>query len=66
MASLLFGSEVTKEKVIGETLSRITPGNDINDHEFIRTLSRDIQNEKYSPPIEYSAFINEPLSELSG
>ncbi|MBI5788071.1 MAG: DEAD/DEAH box helicase [Candidatus Schekmanbacteria bacterium] len=62
VASKLFGADVKPEHVIGETLRRVTPDKDINSPEFIAQLSNRLQFPDYKPALDYSSFINDPLS----
>lgn len=62
VASQLFGSPVKAEHIIGETLQRITPVQDLNESEYIEKLKKRVQDENYVPTKEYEKFINDPLS----
>jgi len=58
-ASLLFGSTVPPENVIGETLRRITADEDIETDEFISRLRERLEN---SSPTDFHRFTHDPLS----
>lgn len=62
VASTLFGSEVRPEDVVGETLRRITPERDLEDPSFVAELTRRIHDPGNSPPEDFSAFVQDPLS----
>lgn len=62
VASQIFGAEVKPQSVIGETLRRATPDQDLNDPEFRRALRDRIADSEYKPPLEFEAFVNDPLS----
>lgn len=61
VATDLFGSEVTPESVIGETLRRTTPHGDTADAGFRAALSARVKS-KATPPESYDAFLADPLS----
>ncbi|RJQ26589.1 DEAD/DEAH box helicase [Candidatus Parcubacteria bacterium] len=62
IATLLFGSRVKPENVIGETLRRATPSKDFTDHNLIEELKASILSMGNGLPIDYDSFINNPLS----
>ncbi len=63
VASLIFGSQVQPEHVIGETLRRATPENNLADPEFVRRLGARLENyDSAPPPASYPEFIADPLS----
>ncbi len=62
VASQLFGTQVTHEHVIGETLRRVTLTKDFNDPAFIEELTDRITNPERQPPTDYKEFIEDPLS----
>ncbi len=59
VASKLFGSPVKPEHVIGETLRRITPEEDIESEEFKNLLKQVIESD--TPyPVSFNEFITDP------
>ena len=62
VASRLFGSPVSPEHVIGETLRRATPLRRTDDAVFVENLNKRVSETNQSPPTEFSSFINDPLS----
>jgi len=62
IASMIFGSPVKAEHVIGETLKRITPECDMHDKNFVSRLKERISNLALKPPITYAEFVNDSLS----
>ena len=58
-ASLLFGSIVPPENVIGETLRRITDDVDIKTREFIDRLRERLEG---NSPTDFQRFTHDPLS----
>ncbi len=60
VATMLFGSPVPPENVIGETLQRATPERNDADLEYQSELADSIQN--LSIPDSYDAFIKHPLA----
>jgi len=62
MASLLFGAEVKPERIIGETLVRITRDMLITDTGFISSLKKKVSNTEYNRSTEFADFINDPLA----
>jgi ATP-dependent helicase YprA (DUF1998 family) len=58
-ASLLFGSVVPPENVIGESLRRITAETDIETLEFIDSLRTRLSK---NPPEDFNSFANDPLA----
>ena len=61
VASKLFGADVQTEHIIGETLTRSTPGKDAGDGAFLAALRTRLSNES-PPPVEYTSFVEDPLS----
>lgn len=61
VASLLFGSPVDPANVIGETLRRTTPPEDLGDPDFVAQL-RDRVLGGGPAPADYASFIADPLS----
>jgi len=61
VASRLFGADVRPENVIGETLRRATPDEDLTDPPFISELTARVREDR-RPPREYDAFVADPLS----
>jgi ATP-dependent helicase YprA (DUF1998 family)/very-short-patch-repair endonuclease len=62
VASTLFGSEVKREHVIGESLRRSTQVFEITDPGFISALKARVGDARRTPPVEYEQFIQDPLS----
>jgi len=62
VASLLFGSPVKPENVIGETLKRITPDRDLSDPQFAAGLRDRISDAGNHPSSDFDEFRNDPLS----
>jgi ATP-dependent helicase YprA (DUF1998 family)/very-short-patch-repair endonuclease len=62
VASLFFGSDVSPESIIGETLQRTTPGRDITDAKFVDELRSRVADADRQPPDEFDAFRADPLS----
>jgi hypothetical protein len=58
----LFGSPVTPENVIGETLRRVTPEKEMTDPTFVEALRQRLTDTDAHPPKDYQGFINDPLS----
>ncbi len=61
VASRLFGADVSPENVIGETLRRATPDEDLADPAFISKLTARVRDDN-QPPKDYDAFVADPLS----
>ena len=62
VATLLFGDEVQPEHVVGETLRRISPERDVDDHSYIDDLRKRLTEPGRRPPTKYDEFISDPLS----
>ena len=62
VASRLFGAEVRPDNVIGETLRRATPDEDLDAPSFISELTDRIRDEGRRPPTDYEGFVADPLS----
>lgn len=62
VASLIFGTEVGAENVVGETLRRATREQDLSDPGFVKSLTQRISDSAYTPSTTYSEFISNPLS----
>ena len=62
VATRLFGAEVRPENVIGETLRRATPDEDLEDPSFVPELTTRLQHEGRKPPTDYGEFVRDPLS----
>lgn len=63
VATQLFGTEVKKKNVIGETLRRSTPLRELNDGVFIEDLKKSVQRTIEVDYSEKSAeFVQEPIS----
>jgi Lhr-like helicase len=61
ISTLLFGSEVKKECIIGETLKRTTEDRDINAPDFIHDLCLFVKNSHQNISADYDEFIRNPL-----
>lgn len=62
VASQLFGTVVQPEHVIGETLKRLTPNQDLHDPRFLEQLTQRIADPSRQPPPDFASFITDPLS----
>lgn len=62
VASLLFGSTVKPECVIGETLQRVTAEADISNKSYVDKLKQRIENGVAAEEATFSGFINDSLS----
>ncbi len=62
MASLIFGSEVKPDHVIGEFLIRTTAARDITVPDFVELLRRRISDPAVKPPEKFADFVADPLS----
>jgi len=62
VASNLFGAPVLPPNVIGETLRRATTERDLNDPAYVAELTARVADSDRHPPVEYEAFIHDPLS----
>lgn len=62
VSSRIFGVNIKPEYVIGETLKRQTPSEDITSNDFIRKLIESLTNSSISTSSEYSQFIQDPLA----
>lgn len=61
VATKLFGAEVRPEDVIGETLRRLTPPDDLSDPDFVGRLRARVLADG-PPPTDFAAFVSDPLS----
>ena len=62
VATRLFGAEVRPENVIGETLRRATPDEDLEDPSFNSELTARVRDGERRPPADYDGFVRDPLS----
>ncbi len=64
IASLIFGSNVSPDCVIGETLRRITPNRDLSDSNFITSLKQSIMADADDSAVftGFQDFVENPLS----
>jgi ATP-dependent helicase YprA (DUF1998 family) len=62
VATRLFGAEVRPDNVIGETLRRATPNQNLQDPTFVTELTNRIRDEGRKPPMDYEGFVSDPLS----
>lgn len=62
VASEFFGTTVASDRIISETLRRLTIPQDMNDDEFIARLTKRVVNIEQALPNDYEAFIADPLS----
>ncbi len=58
----LFGTDVTPENVIGETLRRATPDRNFTEQQEIKELTRRVAIPNRQPPQRYEEFVQDPLS----
>jgi hypothetical protein len=61
-AAMIFGDDVQPQHVVGESLKRATPIENVQDSAFIHRLVKRIQDTAYKIPGSYSGFISDPLS----
>ncbi len=62
VASVIFGSTVKPENVIGETLKRTTAPGNVFSPAFLDALRRRVSNLAKTPPVTYKEFVEDPLS----
>ncbi|MBI5446628.1 MAG: DEAD/DEAH box helicase [Deltaproteobacteria bacterium] len=62
VAGKLFGAEVSPQRVIGETLRRATPAEDLTAPEFLARLRTRVADPGKKSPAGYSSFVEDPLS----
>lgn len=62
VALRLFGVAVPPERVIGETLRRITPEREIEHTDFLSEMKSAFTKDPWSPPLAYEEFIKHPFS----
>lgn len=62
VATRLFGAAVSPENIIGETLTRATPEESLEDPHFVEALTDRIRDEGRKPPKDYEGFTHDPLS----
>jgi len=62
VATSLFGAQVRPERVIGETLRRATPEQDLSDPTFVQALAERVRDPEREPPKDFDEFVNDPLS----
>lgn len=62
VASLIFGSDVLPQHVIGESLIRATKSEELQNPEFINKLTQRVTDPGYQIPVLYHEFITDPLS----
>ena len=62
IASLLFGTQVKPQSVIGETLRRATPLRNLSDSKYISELTKRVSDTELIITEEYHEFIHDPLS----
>ena len=61
VASRLFGTAVKPERVIGETLRRVTVERDANDPAFQAELTARVKDPDKGPPDDFEKFVADPL-----
>mgnify|MGYP000172314037 CR=1 FL=1 len=61
VASRLFGAPVKPERVIGETLRRVTPERETDDLTYIAALAAQVRAAA-TPPRDFAAFVQQPLA----
>lgn len=62
VATVLFGAEVAPADVIGETLQRATPEENIKDSGYLASLRKRVEDQSAKSPLTYKAFTADPLS----
>jgi ATP-dependent helicase YprA (DUF1998 family) len=62
MASLIFGTTIQPEHVIGETLERVTAEVDTSSAAFREQLSACVRDPERRPPTGYADFVRDPLA----
>lgn len=62
VVSLLFGANVKPERVIGETLRRLTPALDLESQEFRQALRDRVMHLEERMPSSFEEFVSDPLS----
>ena len=62
VASRLFGGPMKPDRVIGETLRRITVEHDAKDAEYVAELTWRVADTASKPPAGWDAFVADPLS----
>lgn len=62
VAGAIFGSRVLPDYVIGETLERVTPEEDVTAPAFVERLRTRLTAADWTVPLSYEEFINDPLS----
>ncbi len=62
VAGAIFGSPVLPDHVIGETLERVTPEEDVTTPAFVERLRTRLTATDWTVPLSYQEFINDPLS----
>ena len=62
VASVLFGSKVKPQRVIGESLKRITKEHSLEDKQFLDKLKNTIENWPDTKPNSYEEIISNPLA----
>nr|BBH92023.1 RNA helicase [Thermogemmatispora argillosa] len=62
MASLIFGTPILPEHIIGETLERVTEEVDTSSAVFRKRLSACVCDPKRRPPERYEDFVRDPLA----
>ncbi len=61
MATQIFGTPISPEHIIGETLRPVTRGV-ADEQTFRRQLAERVLNSDYQPPRDYQGFLHDPLS----
>lgn len=62
VASQLFGAEVKQDRVIGETLRRMTIDRQVGDPAFVQALTERVADPTNLPPQDFAAFVTDPLA----
>jgi len=62
VASLIFGTALTPDNVVGETLRRATKEQDFRDPKFIEALKKRIIDSNATVPTTFTEFLEDPLS----
>ncbi|MCX8033408.1 MAG: DEAD/DEAH box helicase [Thermoleophilia bacterium] len=62
VASQIFGAEVKPERVIGETLRRVTPATDLTDPAFLARLRARLEDPEFRMPRDFASFVQDPVA----
>ncbi|GAB4245445.1 MAG: DEAD/DEAH box helicase [Thermoleophilia bacterium] len=62
VATQLFGVEVKPERIIGETLRRVTPPRSYDDRAAVAELRERVERPRFAGPMSYDEYVSDPLS----